>query len=935
MYSEYPNEPVRGVVTVFDNVTGRPVVATAPLAPGYEFAATSPIGPFNGSTCYANGRSYTWHSTTYTPLTEVDLIRYPRVQQLTHRLDLSSNHCAKPNSIVPYCSCATSPTLTYSIEGDEGFSLGSRTEAAEADRLLVTAEPDTLGSGGLADLTVLLGDEHGFEIDPIIVAGFDDATPITLTAPAAGDRGLVVGTDSAATAVTVTYGEARSGDVGYAAGVDSLRYDTPVEVVASGGGLSGSGRLVLLGTDGPGPDSLAVSLAADSLNCGDSTAVRLRTLLADVEKPLDDTTIVLVSALDSLHTRIAWGDTSAVALRIPYGEIAQDSTVWLQTVDCADLSGPIPVGVRVSVDVPWLPEPLAGEATGTLQPEPGEPTGSGGDYEVRLLRQDGTVLPPPGAGGYVMVSKVRPDWLFPLRPQRFNPSFGPFPFENDTPTAPSDSTYYDPDTYQVEVVGLPDSLATEQAAGRYQFAYEVVRGGAVVYSLNASSMFDQAEASKTGEAIPAGAVVSETAGNEGVVRALYFHRLVSNSEPPGGAASCSAWPPASISGDGGECRYDDKERGPLTIPVRLNDTFRVRVLMEPEGGGTPEELGWAEYPVGQPSIENGVDAVRRVDLVWHEYQTAAGDSIPSRPDVAAAKVSEDWAQASIYARSQNSQPTAFTSEGLVMVLQVQVPLAGATVPDSLEIEVVFSDASESNHTISIGYAAGATSEDIARAIVREAIAPMGAGQYSGGADSTSSYRYVSMHRADVAIVRVLNAPSGGVDVTPGLEPLAQTRLGSESSIVAARAIHDRDGSVIDVFAVPRRVIQFGDSTKNTLAFRSEDDHWLFLPPEAADGADDAYAHVLSHEVGHALLDGPFPGPDGGTECTVEPGNDQRPLHHAMYYNLMFCEALGQGEWTGGPKRLSEEQHAHIRLVDDQRRAGTRPTNPHLSSLLKR
>ncbi|MEL6616714.1 MAG: hypothetical protein AAFQ43_13310, partial [Bacteroidota bacterium] len=374
---------ISGTAEVVDgqaNVLGARSIGSAFAQTGSES-----IGVFNGSTCGDDD----WFYTSFEPVSSLLILRYPDERGLAVRLTLDEAHCDKPNSITNWCPCYldSAPVVKWT----EGFDLKTYPEPITPSDLHVAATPDSLAPEASSALTVRLIDTHGYEVHLDVAGGFTSATPVTLSALPAASGGLVYGGGTPASAVTAPYGEARAGAVSYLAGADTVRYDTPVEVAASGGGYSGSGRVWRLGLDGPGPDSLGVTLAADSLDCGDSTAVSVRSLLAGVEKPLDDTTRVLVAVLDSTRTRLAWGDTSGVALRIPYGDIAQDSTVWLRTVDCADLDGPLAVGVRVSVDVPWLDEPLAGEAMGVLRPGGG--FGAGGLYSVRLLRQNEVPIP--------------------------------------------------------------------------------------------------------------------------------------------------------------------------------------------------------------------------------------------------------------------------------------------------------------------------------------------------------------------------------------------------------------------------------------------------------------------------------------------------------------------------------------------------------------
>ena len=77
------------------------------------------------------------------------------------------------------------------------------------------------------------------------------------------------------------------------------------------------------------------------------------------------------------------------------------------------------------------------------------------EADLRFLRQNGDPIATSGPDAYLMVSKVRPDWLLPESDLGYSLA----EFENNVPfpnvgTA-SDNAHYDPDTYRLEVSGIP------------------------------------------------------------------------------------------------------------------------------------------------------------------------------------------------------------------------------------------------------------------------------------------------------------------------------------------------------------------------------------------------------------------------------------------------------------------------------------------------
>jgi hypothetical protein len=369
VYGQNPNQPIVGTVEVYDRLADDAVVATAPLMGGFDITRTGDIGDFNGSGCGGTR----WYETFFEPRPDIELIRHPEGPSinLATRTTIESGRCNRPNSIVPWCECALA--AEEDVKGHRGIHLRARREYAVADRLLVTADPDTLGAGTDSEITVRVGDGYGYEIDFSRAGGFNAATPVTLTAPAtlgsATGGGLTVGGSPPELSVTVPYADARAGAVHYAAPDSSLLYDTPVPVTAAGGGLSGSGLVVVLGRDGAGPDSLDVSLGDPDVDCGDSTRVSVRGLLGGADRALPDGTGLRLVVRDSVHSEVAWGDSTGARLIAPV-EAIRDGRVWVRTKECSGLGGPVPLGVYAEVVGPYWDEDgdVSGEGETTLSP---------------------------------------------------------------------------------------------------------------------------------------------------------------------------------------------------------------------------------------------------------------------------------------------------------------------------------------------------------------------------------------------------------------------------------------------------------------------------------------------------------------------------------------------------------------------------------------
>ena len=349
LVSETPGQPLLGAVEITRGTADGPeVIASYPLAPGWTYSRTYPIGDFNGSACGTLDLHYTEFSTEPSAV----FARIPAYANVNARLALESDGCERPNSVTDWCPCYLA--RPGPVKWTRGFSIRSpQFIPIVPNALLVTPAPDTLSAGEASGLALRLIDAHGYEVRLTEVSGFDTGTPVTLTAPAdsAAGRGLVIGGAPTAS-VTTTYGAARGGAVDYAAGADSLLYDTPVTVSATGGGYSGAGRLVLRGTAGAGPDSLVADAADPAVPCGDSTAVLLDGFLDGELRPLPDSARVTLTVVDSVRAAVSYGGTRARALTVPAVAL-RDSTVRLVTQNCDDVAGEVPLAVEVTVEAPW------------------------------------------------------------------------------------------------------------------------------------------------------------------------------------------------------------------------------------------------------------------------------------------------------------------------------------------------------------------------------------------------------------------------------------------------------------------------------------------------------------------------------------------------------------------------------------------------------
>lgn len=509
---------------------------------------------------------------------------------------------------------------------------------------------------------------------------------------------------------------------------------------------------------------------------------------------------------------------------------------------------------------------------------------------VRLLRQNDA----PVVEGYVMVSKVRPDWLLPTVDQPFASPFASSA-AFDGLGAATDAGHFDPDTYRVEIEGADASVSLSDV----RVSYTVTRGGTTAAGPLEFNAFVEGASGSTPRQI----------------RQRKMVRFVSNGRPTTGAATdCSSWPPSNsgVSLPAGECKYDDEVAGDQTILVRLGDVVTVTAWHRPGGTSADVGLGTASFPVGQPASENGTDALRRIDLVWHEYVLANGNAVQSRPDVAAERMSEDLAQVSVFfANTGPAQP--FTSADATTAVRIEVTGTGMgtiSAAATLQVSVPPLTSSPLSVLVDVGDDAKRVAERIRDAIeplIRNEVVSSPAQVLQGRQDSGIHYVVFSQVLADS--LQVDPGPSQELRITPEVEDLFTPQLGSDAAVAAGISSANTDLAVLNSFVVPRVAIQRGDPNSNRLAFQTKRSvNMLFAPPDVSVGDDNVQPGTLAHEAVHALIVLDIPGISGGPECAA----DQADSHHPSPSNLMFCVALGQGELVGGPKRLAPAQQAQMR-----------------------
>ena len=642
------------------------------------------------------------------------------------------------------------------------------------------------------------------------------------------------------------------------------------------------------------PTALALTATPDTLTAGGSATLALTTALPDE-------TAVLLTVSDTDLGTLA-GACAAPAARRGEAVLMREgasggSASFATTVgglaDCrfvADEAGTVTLTAEAGGHI--------ASASVTIEPAA---------LEVRLLRQNDSAVPPPEFDGYVMVSKVRPDWLFPEGSVPHSTPFGPNVFTNTTTSV--EGEVFDPDTYRIEVYGYPSEAAAQQAATRIRFEYDVPVPGGLGFGASGNQKQDEVSGTLTGGAV---GLDPETATWS--VRTDVFLRLVSNGEPSVGAA---------------RAKYDDEWLGFQSIPVRLGDTVRFRAERTTDTG--PEPIGEIQYRAGDAPSSRSEDAIRRVDLAWQTYRRADGTVLASAPSVATQRASEDWAQAAVYFATASER--TFTSASIQNATQIVVtgepvgndPTPRTTAPGEIRVRVALPGNPESV----VNYGAGASGADIAQLLALDLASKVGrlgvtALGVTDGIDDDESFGVL-------VVGRVSQVPDGisalsdrdEVFLVPGLPDLDNTRLGSRVAYAATLAVKDEDPGSVDVVVVPVTTINEGEptgsvpgqttTTINATAFPDADQvgfpflsegraNALLIRPESVNGDDRRFPMTLGHELGHVLI---------GVRLPAEAG----PIvgaHSGLSYNLMSGSVASESENAGGRKRLNESMQTAVR-----------------------
>lgn len=481
---------------------------------------------------------------------------------------------------------------------------------------------------------------------------------------------------------------------------------------------------------------------------------------------------------------------------------------------------------------------------------------------VQLLRQNGD----PVTEGYVMVSKVAPDQMFDTGDMNF-----PMPCTSNC----------DPDTFRPEATGLgPDQVV--------EFKVEVLPwdGRAV-------------------DDIPVFRAISDGSGNYRSEREL---RLVSNDDPGGDVTA--------YYDDDPWLQQSDKNR--QTILVALEDRVRVTTIVD----GVDEPA--VEWQVGASA--GAVDAlgnpdpnaVRRANLKW-----IVPDVITSTvPNVITSRVSEDFAQASIYFRNVGVDFVSTTLKSVLSIRYVREGMSGTTQTGSISFDVVDTSTQALLAQVNYpSYVVGSTTSTVVAEIQRQLTAAGLAPSFFNGRDGDHSEKAIVIGR--LSEVRVANLTfSGDIEMWPyELDPAKFER--SQERLLTAAASKDTNDQSIDFIVVEDGSLGNKPSGGPILGIALTEpptgasslsivENTVFVIESAADDKDD-YAMVAGHEIGHVLFQETIPGGISGEE-----------EHHPDSRNLMDRSEGGPSTWpapqvnpnesVSGSKRLTPEQQLHARCM---------------------
>ena len=343
---------------------------------------------------------------------------------------------------------------------------------------------------------------------------------------------------------------------------------------------------------------------------------------------------------------------------------------------------------------------------------------------LRLLRQNGAEV----EAGYVMVSKLRPDWYLPTEDLPFETGIedllAPFPDDDRSLRLPP-GNFYDPDTYRLQAAGIQQLVEPANLT----FRLSVLRDGQPV------DIWRNGVTGVGGEDFVSFPAVCEGVAGFGIqtCRSTKYARLVSNSRPyerRGVAPNCgSPFDPAGC--------YDDEVAGTQTIRVELGDYVQWELYsLDSRLGSNSLRVGAPDAEPGSEASEeaNGYDIAKTVQL---RFVGTQGLETLMDANATARRMSEYWAQAAINFQSQG--------DGQI------VPDLGSTDPSSpaisntIEIDTRKDDRNGVESTV--------PADGLLWATVGE-----------GSRVSTPIRRGERVHDAVVRLVGLLNAPSSAVQV---------------------------------------------------------------------------------------------------------------------------------------------------------------------------
>ena len=674
-----------------------------------------------------------------------------------------------------------------------------------------------------------------------------------------------------------------------------------------------------------GAATAVLATGSGSVRCGRTGRVDVRLVRADgAEGYVAPGESVRLKVRGTLPGTLRFGNATGREITVPYAEARRGGVEYVAPA-CdgqeGDLEAVIDVysGNRGNDVVAITVRPEGGDGPGP----PGPPQCKSGDecpeppgpVTMRMLSQTDSLIARPAEGGYLRVSKIRPDWLLPTEDIPFVSPWAPEGLQGSTGVTatrfpnigrPDESCsdgacHHDPDTYRPQVEDIPPRLVTP--GRRFDFRFEVVRAGAVVAESTIGADPRAAAASRSGAAAKSDIFL---------LRAVRFVRLVSNGRPEEGAASSRE-------------RYDDEVAGGQTILVRLGDELRVTAIARATADDPERVLGAVSYPVGDPS-GSGVDAIRRVDLAWHTYAGVA-----SAPAVATERVTEDWAQGAVFFHLASER--TFTSAELTSVFRIETSRLGA--PGSGEVRLSFP-----NNTppyageLVVPFEAGATAREVLNLIVAgiEAAYPdldvVGRNTDRSGRGSKALV-HIGSRAEPVEVAIVSSLQDGGLTIRRrGVPDLDEDRLATGVSEVVRVALRSRSPSLVDILVLPDQAlyatndIRDGVYQGNAVADDGDADgltaNTILLRGVAANGDDALRPVTLGHELGHVLL---------GSDVLVESPGDSTPCgsplttgHTSVDYQIMRC-AIGRlsgsgrrGENVDANKRITELNHLQTRCA---------------------